>query len=331
MRLRLEPLLLARAGHHMAGPEREAVPVKTPSARATHDHTARPNVHRFAKSLTLVVLTRDRSARLLETLAELGGLGAAIIVVDNGSTDETAAQVLARFPATRIVRFSENRGAAARTAAVELASTEFVAFTDDDSWWAPGALERGVRALRSDRRVGLIAARVLVGPDLRLDPVSALMRRSPLASDPPLQGPRVLGFVACAAICRRDAYLATGGFHPRFGIGGEEGLLALDLAGQGFACAYLDEVVAHHHPARRSGDRASRRRRDRRTARNDLWTAWLRLPIRHACVRTAVISVRHEGPRALLGALPGVFWVIRQRRRVSASLARDVRQVEAVR
>jgi GT2 family glycosyltransferase len=225
----------------------------------------------------------------------------------------------------------ENLGAAARTAAVELASTEFVAFTDDDSWWAPGALERGVQALRSDRRVGLIAARVLVGPDLRLDPVSAVMQRSPLASEPPLQGARVLGFVACAAICRRDAYLATGGFHPRFGIGGEEALLALDLAEQGFACEYLDEVVAYHHPMRSSTDHASRRRRDRRTARNDLWTAWLRLPIRHACVRTAAIYRRRDGMRALLGALPGVVWVIRQRRPVSASVARDLRLLETVR
>ena len=281
------------------------------------------------KSLSVVVVTRDRVRRLLATLAELDGLGAALIVVDNGSTDETGARVREHFPAARVVRFPENRGGAARTAAVELAATEFVAFSDDDSWWAPEALGRAVRALRADRRVGLVAGRVLVGSELRLDPTSAVMRASPLADEPPLQGPRVLGFVACAAICRRDAYLATGGFHPRYGVGGEEGLLALDLAALGFACAYLDDVVAHHHPAREAADRAGRRRRDRTTARNDLWTAWLRLPVRHALLRTARISRGPEGWRGLAAALAGGLWVVRERRRVSPAIARDLRLVEA--
>jgi hypothetical protein len=40
MRLRLEPQLLARAGHHVAGAEREAVPMKIPAVPATHEHTA---------------------------------------------------------------------------------------------------------------------------------------------------------------------------------------------------------------------------------------------------------------------------------------------------
>jgi N-acetylglucosaminyl-diphospho-decaprenol L-rhamnosyltransferase len=273
-------------------------------------------------NVTLVVITRNRSTRLLETLEELQRHGASIIVVDNGSTDHTEARVSERFPAVRILRFSVNRGAWARTAAVELASTEFVAFSDDDSWWAPGALERGVDALLADPRVGLVAARVLVGREMRLDPASAVMRDSPLATDPPLQGPRVLGFVACAAICRRDGYLATGGFHPRYGIGGEEALIALDLAQRGLACTYLESVVAHHHPVH---ERSDRRERQRTTARNDLWTAWLRLPLRQALACTAAIPRRPEGVRGLLRAVRGAVWVTRQRQRVSPSLARDVR------
>jgi GT2 family glycosyltransferase len=273
-------------------------------------------------NLTLVVITRNRSTRLLQTLEELERLGAPIIVVDNASTDHTEARVSERFPAVRILRFSINRGGWARTAAVELASTEFVAFSDDDSWWAPGALERGVEALLADPRLGLVAARVLVGPELRLDPASAVMRDSPLATDPPLQGPRVLGFTACAAICRRDGFLAAGGFHPRYGIGGEEALVALDLAQRGLACAYLESVVAHHHPV---SERSDRRERQRTMARNDLWTAWLRLPLPQALMCTAAIPRRPEGVRGLLRAVRGAVWVTRQRKRVSPSLARDVR------
>jgi N-acetylglucosaminyl-diphospho-decaprenol L-rhamnosyltransferase len=278
--------------------------------------------------VTLVVITRNRSRRLLDTLAKLVRSGAAVIVVDNGSSDDTVEQVRSRFPSVLILQEHANRGAAARTPAVALASTEFVAFSDDDSWWEPDALLRGLQALRDDPRLGLVAARVLVGPERRLDPVSLAMRESPLWTEPALQGPRILGFVACAAICRRDAYLATAGFHPRYGVGGEEALLALDLARHGFACVYLDEVVAHHHPARPSSDTRSRRRRQRTVARNDLWTAWLRLPLRDALARTAAILREPSGLQGLARATWGMVWVTRQRRAVPAALARDLRSLD---
>jgi N-acetylglucosaminyl-diphospho-decaprenol L-rhamnosyltransferase len=281
----------------------------------------------MASDVTLVIITRNRRDRLLRSLGRLEAGGPPVIVVDNGSTDGTAELVRERHPAAGVVRFADNRGSAARTAAVALASTEFVAFSDDDSWWQAGALARGVAALRADDRLGLVAGRVLVGPEQRLDPASSEMRESPLALDPPLQGPRVLGFVACAAICRRDAYLATGGFHPRYGVGGEEALLALELAHRGLACAYLDDVVAYHHPARISSDHESHRQRRRSVARNDLWTAWLRLPVGQALLRTAEIVRGPEGLHGLRRALAGTVWVARERRPISALLARELRSL----
>jgi GT2 family glycosyltransferase len=143
--------------------------------------------------------------------------------------------------------------------------------------------------------------------------------------DPSLPGRRVLGFVACAAVCRREAYLACGGFHPRYEVGGEEALLALDLARRGFACVYLDDAVAHHHPARGPGDEASRRRRHRTAARNDLWTAWLRLPLRDALARTIEITGRPEGLHGLLQAVRGLRWVMRDRAPVAPALAEAFR------
>jgi GT2 family glycosyltransferase len=85
----------------------------------------------------------------------------------------------------------------------------------------------------------------------------------------------VLGFVACGAIVRRSAFLEVDGFHPRYGVGGEEALLALDLAAAGWGCAYVPDITAHHHPS-------PRRDPDRRRSvmvRNDLWTTMLRRPL----------------------------------------------------
>ncbi|HEX8104964.1 MAG TPA: glycosyltransferase family 2 protein, partial [Solirubrobacteraceae bacterium] len=92
--------------------------------------------------VSVVVITRDRVADLLNALAHLRALDERprILVVDNGSGDGTGAAVRARFPGVEVIELGENRGAAARTVAVERSTTPYVAFADDDSWWAPGDL-----------------------------------------------------------------------------------------------------------------------------------------------------------------------------------------------
>jgi glycosyltransferase involved in cell wall biosynthesis len=72
------------------------------------------------------------------------GVALELIIIDDGSTDETAG-VVARFddPRVRYVRFERNRGiGAARHAGVSEAQGEIVAFLDSDDLWKPGKLAR---------------------------------------------------------------------------------------------------------------------------------------------------------------------------------------------
>jgi GT2 family glycosyltransferase len=277
----------------------------------------------------LAIVTRDRRDALLTTLERLRGLPQRppIAVVDNASRDGTAAAVRRRFPDISIERSEKNLGAGARTIAAELLGTPIVAFTDDDSWWASDALDRLATAFAAHPGLGLVAARVLVGPEERLDPTCELMRSSPLP-DEGLPGPRILGFVACGVAVRREAFLAVGGFEPRFGIGSEERLLSIDLAAAGWQLCYLDTVVAHHHPSRGH----PRPGRDAIALRNDLWTLWLRRPLRPAVAGTARTlgrAVRDPtARRALAGAARGAPWVVRNRRKVPAALESDLRRLE---
>jgi GT2 family glycosyltransferase len=237
---------------------------------------------------TVVMATSDRRRQVLASLAHLSRLPDAppIILVDNGSRDGTAGAVRRAFPAVDVVRLSENRGAPARTVGVERASTPYVAFSDDDSWWAPGALDRAADVFEANHRLGLVAARVVVGPDERPDPVCSAMATSPLPADG-LPGPQVLGFLACGSIVRRHAYLEAGGFDHVIFFFGEETLLAVDLARAGWQAAYVHGVVAHHHPA---GPRDGRGRR-RLQARNRLLTTWMCRPPGVALRSTAAMAV----------------------------------------
>lgn len=262
--------------------------------------------------ITVVVITRNRRERLVRTLSHLTELPERppVVVVDNASDDGTPDVVRSRFPHVRVVALPANQGALARTVGVRAATTPYVAFSDDDSWWAAGALSRAADHFDAAPRLGLLASRVVVEPGGAVDPVCGQMAASPLAPAPDLPGPPVLGFVACGSVVRRRAFLQVGGFHPLIFFAGEETVLALDLAAAGWGLAYVDEVTAHHQPEAGS----ERHGRDRLQARNALLSSWLRRPAQGA-LRDTVRVLRRYGEPDQRGALHDAV------RRLPAALA----------
>ncbi|MFE0365552.1 glycosyltransferase family 2 protein [Streptomyces griseoaurantiacus] len=282
-----------------------------------------------APSVGIALATRDRAGSLATTLEHLLALPERppVVVADNGSTDGTRALLARRFPEVRVLALPANRGALARTDAVRALDTPYVAFSDDDSWWEPGALATAAALLDAHPRLGLLAARTLVGPAGEPDPLNAVLAGSPLGTDPELPGTRVLGFLGCAAVARRTAYLDAGGYHPLLFFGAEETLLAYDLAARGWGVAHCPEVVAHHHPAV-----TERPHRSAVVRRNELLTAWLRRPLPHALGRTRRLAAEARrdpaARRALRETLARLPAALRQRRPLPPEVERAARRVE---
>ncbi|MGY2080829.1 glycosyltransferase family 2 protein [Modestobacter sp. SYSU DS0657] len=273
--------------------------------------------------VTVVIATLDRRTSLLRSLNRLDVDGQPVIVVDNASTDGTAAAVRKTHPRVDVIELPENAGAVARTDGVRRATTPYVAFADDDSWWEPGALQRAAELLDVHPRVAVLVGRVRMARDGSDDRVSVKHRAAALGFSPGAPGPDVLSFPAFAAVVRRDAYLAVGGFSAFLFFGGEEHLLALDLAAAGWQLAYADDVVAWHDPA--GPDRPSPQRWALQT-RNDVLVDWLRRPLPVALAATARLARRCRDEPAARTALAGVLRrlpaALRQRRPVPAELER---------
>ena len=266
----------------------------------------------------VVIATRNRSeglCRVLETLRELPE-NPQVVVVDNASTDESPRVLTERFPEVHMIRLEHNLGAAARNHGVLALDTPLVAFCDDDSWWAPGALEKAVRIFGHRPRLGLLAAKVLVGEAERVDPTCDLMAASPLGHPSDLPGPRILGFIACGAVVRREAFLQAGGFDAHFGVGGEEDHLAMRMAAAGWDLAYVPDLVAHHHPS----PIRDRQARAEILTRNSLWTTWLLRPAFQVAKATLAVLPRAvvSAPtrKGVIQAVLGLPWVCRQRARL---------------
>jgi N-acetylglucosaminyl-diphospho-decaprenol L-rhamnosyltransferase len=278
--------------------------------------------------ISVVVITRNRAPELLRTVQILLGLpeNPPVLVLDNGSTDSTASCL--RDLAVTVVSLGKNMGAAARNVGVWMSRTDYVAFSDDDSWWAPGSLSNAVRIFDVSPRLAVATARVVVEPTQREDPTCTAMANSPLPAQPGIPGVPVLGFLAGACVVRRSAFLSIGGFEPRYFIGGEEELMAIDLVACGWLLAYLPELQAHHAPSLLRDDN----RRQSLVLRNALWSAWLRRPVGSAAARTYQLIARASPARskvaACLSALGGLGWVARNRQVVHPDVLRLLHMID---
>jgi GT2 family glycosyltransferase len=265
--------------------------------------------------VAVVVASRNRRELVLRTLPKHLALPESprVVLVDDASTDGTAGAVEA-MGAVDVIRLERNLGGAARNAGVRAVDAPYVAFCDDDSWFAPGALRLAADLLDRHPRLAVVNAHILVGPQERPDPSCEEMARARLPAADGQPGHPLLSFIACAVVVRRAAVLEVGGFSERLGLGGEEELLGWDLAAAGWQMSYVPEVIAHHHPPPNDG----RPERREQLLRNALLVAWLRRPARTAAARTFELlrgSPRDRfSARGVARAVAGAPWVLRERR-----------------
>ena len=70
-----------------------------------------------------------------------------VIVVDDGSTDDTETMVLAEFPGVEYVKQPNLGVSAARNTGLKLAQSHYIAFLDSDDEWLPHKLERQMQTV----------------------------------------------------------------------------------------------------------------------------------------------------------------------------------------
>lgn len=78
-----------------------------------------------------------------------------LVVVDDGSKDDTADVVETRYPQVTLIRKANGGAATARNAGIRAAQGEFIAFLDADDIWLPGKLRAQVDHLNAYAEVGM--------------------------------------------------------------------------------------------------------------------------------------------------------------------------------
>jgi len=208
--------------------------------------------------ISVIVPARDCAPTLGRTLAALRAQTFEgpyeVIVVDDGSRDETAAIAARHAPLVRLIRNGQSTGPGeARNRGARAARAPRLAFTDADCFPAPGWLEHGSRALDG---ADLVQGRVEPDPGAPRTPFD---RSLAVAGDG--------GFYQTANLfVRREAFAAAGGFRDwalerpgrrRFSPDrrrgraartpiGEDTLFAWSARRVGLRSAYAPDALVHH-------------------------------------------------------------------------------------
>jgi glycosyltransferase involved in cell wall biosynthesis len=172
-----------------------------------------------------------------------------VIVVNDGSTDDTAAVLAEYGQAIRVIDQPNGGMSNARNAGIRAARGEFIAFLDSDDWWLPTKLGRQVAMLRQRPELGFCSCAARVE-----DMDGALVN---LWSCPQWQG-SLLAYLfqggasvpgSCSAVlARRDLVLAAGAFDETL-RGAEDPDLWIRLAAiTDYACIDEPLVVILRRP-----------------------------------------------------------------------------------
>jgi glycosyltransferase involved in cell wall biosynthesis len=182
-----------------------------------------------------------------------------VLVIDDGSTDDTAAIAESFAPRVRVYRRSNQRQAAARNFGVQQATSEWIAFIDHDDLWEPNKLERQMAELARHPEA-----------DLCYTGHALLMQKGDTATigrvvhAPPAKDIRrslyeKWTFLPSSVLIRRSTLTAVNGFDPTICQGNEDYELWLRLLHAGAKFAVCREPLIQY------------RRHERNTLKNMAW------------------------------------------------------------
>jgi glycosyltransferase involved in cell wall biosynthesis len=193
--------------------------------------------------VSVVIPTRNRWRRLQRALRmalEQEGIDLEVVVVDDGSTDDSPPAIGAvQDPRVRMLRNETSRAvAAARNRGIQAATAEWIAFLDDDDLWSPHKLRLQLeRVAATGADLAYAGAVRLREPDIVLGVDAA---PSPLDFARQMLVTNVLPSGPSNVLARADLVRRLGGFDEALDFAADWDLwIRLGLRGSAAACPEL--------------------------------------------------------------------------------------------
>jgi GT2 family glycosyltransferase len=223
----------------------------------------------------------------LESVREQVASPADIIVVDNASTDETAAIVAHDLPGIRLKRLSANLGFG-RAANIGMqmalaAGADYVWLMNQDVIAEPNVIARLCKEMDAGTGLGLLSAFQLSYDGARIDTTFCRYAGNQFWDDLVLGTAKscyeVSYMPAAAVLLRRSAIEDTGGFDPLFFMYGEDDDFCRMLGQFGWKIGFAPEARVKHWHGLLNAPRSWRWRLNWEYSRALLHLKWSRRPL----------------------------------------------------
>ncbi|MEJ2358005.1 MAG: glycosyltransferase family 2 protein [Deinococcales bacterium] len=185
---------------------------------------------------------RDLVAALLTRLRNLPGPAREVIVIDDASTDGTAAMLCEAGPGVRVLRNEVPRRFDALADAVEMARGWLILQLDDDAYPAPETLTRVVEHFRRRGEALGMAALPFLDPATERPMLTSFLPDLPAGAD---YGPTP-GFLAGAVAVRREAALAIPLSPPGYAQYQTEPAALIEYLHAGWEADFLATAPVYH-------------------------------------------------------------------------------------
>ncbi|MFC4171675.1 glycosyltransferase family 2 protein [Microvirga sp. GCM10011540] len=212
-------------------------------------------------TVAAIVVAFDSAHALPECLGALRADGVPLIVVDNASTDDSAA--IAEGQGARVIRNARNEGyGRANNAGARAAQSEYILIVNPDVIVDRGAVAALLDAARRYPDAGFFAPRI-VEPSGRVffQPRSLLASylTNPTGKLVLPEGEACAPFFSGACfLIRRDLFLQLGGFDENIFLFYEDDDLCRRVADAGSALIYVPQAIVRHGRGRSSTPKPGR-------------------------------------------------------------------------
>lgn len=180
-----------------------------------------------------------------------------IIVVDNGSRDDSVRMIESDYPSVRLIELPDNIGfAAACNRGIQAAHGRYIALLNNDTEADPGWLEALYLAAAQDEKTGMVASKILLNLETReIDSVGMMVYgdgigrqrgRGRIDDGSFDRVEEVLYPSACAALYKREMFDDIGLFDEDFFLYCEDTDIGLRAQRAGWKAVFAPEAVVLH-------------------------------------------------------------------------------------
>ena len=235
------------------------------------------NMKNTTDLVSIVMLSFNRKKDVEEGVQELleqNYKHIEIIVVDNGSADNTAEMIKTKLPQVKLIALKENIGVAAYNKGFEQAQGKYIVILDDDSFPETNAIPRMVEEFEKNPQLGIVAFDVRNYYDYRktnINPEGCEEHQHDETEVPRYQ----MAFNGAGVGIRKTCLQEVGGYPGEFFLYWNEQDLSIRVLNAGYQIQWFPGIISLHKysPSNRESWRAPFY-----YTRNLYWLIWKYFP-----------------------------------------------------